>query len=117
MLFLVLQIVLDPFALQVPRQRFSSARVPVAGRGCTCWRLVLGIVGFFRFRQTHFQLGGKQRELFTRKLLALASRFGLEQLPQQVLGAIQLRRQIHNDFLKCLWIAWQRLGIDGQAQV
>ena len=59
----------------------------------------------------------KQCQLFARKLLALASRFGLEQLPEQALGAIQLRRQIHNDFLQCFWIAGQRLGIDGQAQV
>ena len=68
----------------------------------------------FQLRQRNPRFLGKQGQLLARKLLALAPRFGFEQLPEQALGAIQLRRQIHNDFLKCFGIAWQRLGIDGQ---
>jgi hypothetical protein len=50
MLFLVLQIVLDPFALQMPRERFSAAWLSAAGCGCAGRRLVIGIFLFFRFR-------------------------------------------------------------------
>ena len=75
------------------------------------------MVRIFRRWQRHSQLGSKQCQLLPRKLLAFASGLGLQQLPQQAFGAIQLRGHIDHDLLQRFRILWQRLGIDRQAQV
>lgn len=108
---------LDALAFQMPRQRFSSARLSADRTRCARRWFFIVVVRFFGLRQVHSELGCKKSQLLARKLFAFASGFGLQQLPEQALGAIQLRGHVDHDLLQRFRIFGKCLGIDGQAQV
>ena len=96
------------------RQRLSTAWLVVLNSARRrIVTLVLVRIGCFRFRHRQAGLGREERQLLPGELLTFAPGFGFQQLPQQALGAVQLRRHVHEHPLQRLGILRQCFGIDG----
>lgn len=116
MLFFRLQIVLDALPLQMRGKRTASAPAAVwlapgiARTGIA--RTWLVIVRIPRLRFGALQFFHKQAQLIRAQLLAGSVMPGFQQLAQQPVGLVQLRRQIHQHLLQDRGILRQALGVD-----
>ena len=121
MFFFFFQIVLDPLALQMRRQRTPSARaglILIATAGARATRKIVIRSGIgLHFRRGVGKLSTEflceQSKLIGAQLFAARAAFGREQLRQQPLRFVQLRGQIDQHLLQDYRIFRQTVAVDG----
>ena len=117
MLFLVLKIVLDPFALQMVRQRFSARGFPVPDADAPAGGSSSGSSDSSVSGKLIPNSAANSASCSRESCSLLRSGFGLKELAQQTLGAIQLRGYVDQHPLQRCRVFRKCFGIDGQAQV